>query len=91
MSRRLLASVLLVASLGLGACSDSDDTNDPGPGAVGAKGVVRDAGVHRAVCARVQEWWATLPGWTVLGVTSSPITGPEGNREFLIAANRIKV
>ena len=35
MSRRLLASVLLVASLGLAACSDSDDTDDPGPGAVG--------------------------------------------------------
>ena len=26
------------------------------------------------------------PGWTVLGIAESPITGPEGNREFLIAA-----
>jgi 23S rRNA (cytidine1920-2'-O)/16S rRNA (cytidine1409-2'-O)-methyltransferase len=27
-----------------------------------------------------------LPGWTVAGITESPITGPEGNREFLIGA-----
>ncbi len=59
---------------------------EAGPGQVGSKGVVRDAGVHRAVCARVQAWWAGLPGWTVLGIEDSPITGPEGNREFLIGA-----
>ncbi len=61
---------------------------EAGPGQVGSKGVVRDAGVHRAVCARIEAWWAGLPGWRVLGVTDSPITGPEGNREFLIAAER---
>ena len=53
---------------------------------VGSKGVVRDPGVHAAVCARVREWWARLPGWEGLGIAESPITGPEGNREFLIAA-----
>ena len=53
---------------------------------VGSKGVVRDPGVHAAVCERVREWWARLPGWEVLGIAESPITGPEGNREFLIAA-----
>jgi len=61
---------------------------EAGPGQVGSKGVVRDGGVHRAVCARVRDWWAGLPGWTVLGIADSPITGPEGNREFLIAARR---
>jgi 23S rRNA (cytidine1920-2'-O)/16S rRNA (cytidine1409-2'-O)-methyltransferase len=55
---------------------------------VGSKGVVRDPAVHQAVCERVQAWWSTLPGWHVLGITESPITGPEGNREFLIAAER---
>ena len=59
---------------------------EAGPGAVGAKGVVRDPAVHRAVCERVEAWWRALPGWTVLGIEESPITGPEGNREFLIAA-----
>jgi 23S rRNA (cytidine1920-2'-O)/16S rRNA (cytidine1409-2'-O)-methyltransferase len=51
-------------------------------------GVVRDAAVHRAVCDRIAAWWAGIPGWRVLGVTPSPITGPEGNKEFLIGAAR---
>lgn len=55
---------------------------------VGAKGVVRDPAVHDAVCGMIAEWWSALPGWHVLGIEASPITGPEGNREFLIAARR---
>jgi len=61
---------------------------EAGPRAVGKGGVVRDPAVHRAVCARVKAWWAGLEGWEVLGLAESPITGPEGNREFLIAARR---
>lgn len=61
---------------------------EAGPGEVGSKGVVRDPAVHERVCADIREWWAGLPGWEVLGITESPITGPEGNREFLIAARR---
>jgi len=61
---------------------------EAGPGLVGSKGVVRDPAVHQAVCARIRDWWAALPGWRVLGVVESPITGPEGNKEFLIAAVR---
>jgi 23S rRNA (cytidine1920-2'-O)/16S rRNA (cytidine1409-2'-O)-methyltransferase len=61
---------------------------EAGPAAVGARGVVRDSAVHEAVCARVRGWWEALPGWQVLGLTESPITGPEGNREFLIGAQR---
>jgi 23S rRNA (cytidine1920-2'-O)/16S rRNA (cytidine1409-2'-O)-methyltransferase len=59
---------------------------EAGPTNVGRKGVVRDPEIHRAVCERIQAWWASLPGWRVLGITESPITGPEGNREFLLAA-----
>jgi 23S rRNA (cytidine1920-2'-O)/16S rRNA (cytidine1409-2'-O)-methyltransferase len=61
---------------------------EAGPGEVGAKGVVRDPAVHQAVCARIAAWWAGLEGWSVLGIEESPITGPEGNREFLIGALR---
>ncbi len=61
---------------------------EAGPDQVGKGGVVRDPAVHRAVCARVQAWWEGLPGWTVEGLTESPITGPEGNREYLLAARR---
>lgn len=56
---------------------------------IGAKGVVRDPAVHDAVCETIFSWWSSLPGWKVLGIEPSPITGPEGNREFLIAAQRI--
>jgi 23S rRNA (cytidine1920-2'-O)/16S rRNA (cytidine1409-2'-O)-methyltransferase len=61
---------------------------EAGPAQVGKGGVVRDPAVHEAVCARVRAWWQDLPGWSVLGIAESPITGPEGNREFLIAARR---
>ena len=52
---------------------------------VGKKGVVRDAAVHARVCAEVRGW-LTGEGWDVLDLVESPITGPEGNVEFLIAA-----
>ena len=60
---------------------------EAGPGQVGARGVVRDPAVHESVCAAVRGWWAALQKWEVVGVVESPITGPEGNREFLIAAH----
>ncbi len=52
---------------------------------VGKGGVVRDTTLHAEVCDRIAEWLATRPGWSVLGITESPIKGPEGNVEFLIA------
>lgn len=54
---------------------------------IGKGGVVRDPAVHERVCAQVAEW-LTGRGWAVIGVTPSPITGPEGNVEFLIGAAR---
>ena len=62
---------------------------EAGREAVASKGVVRDPAVHAAVCARVCSWWTALPGWRVLGSIESPVTGPEGNREFLIAAAKL--
>jgi 23S rRNA (cytidine1920-2'-O)/16S rRNA (cytidine1409-2'-O)-methyltransferase len=52
---------------------------------VGKGGVVRDPEVHARVCAQA-EAWVQSRGWAVLGVTPSPITGPEGNVEFLLGA-----
>ncbi|HEX5537818.1 MAG TPA: TlyA family RNA methyltransferase [Sphingobium sp.] len=51
---------------------------------VGKGGVVRDPAVHARVCADVSAW-LTGEGWSVEGIETSPITGPEGNVEFLIA------
>jgi len=58
-----------------------------GKGNVGKGGVVRDPALHRAVCERIAAWLGAQ-GWQVDGVTESPIRGPEGNVEFLIAARR---
>ncbi len=58
-----------------------------GKGRVGKGGVVRDPALHEEVCARIAAWLPTQ-GWSVLGVTPSPITGPEGNVEFLIGARK---
>ena len=54
---------------------------------VGKKGVVSDPALHRRVCDEVRDWIEGL-GFTVQGIAQSPITGPEGNVEFLICAGR---
>ncbi len=54
---------------------------------VGKGGVVRDPAVHQRVCDKVAAWFAGK-GWQVEGISESPITGPEGNVEFLLAALR---
>ena len=58
---------------------------EAGRAEVGMGGVVRDEAVRRRVCDEAAEWVASQ-GWSVLGVTESPITGPEGNVEFLLGA-----
>ena len=52
---------------------------------VGKGGVVRNDAVHQRVCDEVQMWLVEK-GWTVEGLTTSPITGPQGNVEFLVWA-----
>ena len=54
---------------------------------VGKGGVVRDPEVRQRVCDEVAAWF-TKKGWQVVGVAESPITGPEGNVEYLLAAVR---
>ncbi|MFA6220227.1 MAG: TlyA family RNA methyltransferase [Erythrobacter sp.] len=54
---------------------------------VGKKGVVSDPALHARVCEEVREWVEGL-GFAVQGIVESPITGPEGNVEFLISASR---
>ncbi len=60
---------------------------EAGPGEVGRGGVVRDPAVHARVQAEAARFLAAR-GWPPTGITQSPITGPEGNIEFLIAARR---
>src|SRR3546814_1007792 len=52
---------------------------------VGKGGVVRDPAIHERVCGEVRDW-ALSRGWQVEGIVASPITGPQGNVEFLLSA-----
>lgn len=54
---------------------------------VGKGGVVRDETLHQRVCDETRDWLTGM-GWQVGGIVRSPITGPEGNVEFLVAAMR---
>ena len=58
-------------------------------GDVPSGGVVVDESMHQAVQAEIHDWLNQQPGWRVLGLTPSPITGADGNREFLIAAKAL--
>ncbi|HEY6663409.1 MAG TPA: TlyA family RNA methyltransferase [Sphingomicrobium sp.] len=60
---------------------------EAGRAEVGKGGVVRDPAVHQRVCDQAAEWVAAQ-GWDVLGIVPSPITGPEGNVEFLLGASK---
>jgi 23S rRNA (cytidine1920-2'-O)/16S rRNA (cytidine1409-2'-O)-methyltransferase len=54
---------------------------------VGKGGIVRDPLLHQRVCDEVTEWLESI-GWRIDGLTESPITGSEGNVEFLVLARR---
>ncbi len=54
---------------------------------VGKGGVVRDPAIRQRVCDATVAWLVEA-GWIVAGVVESPITGPEGNVEYLVAAYR---
>lgn len=58
---------------------------------VGKGGVVRDEAVHQQVCNDITDWVNGLDNWNVEGVTTSPITGPKGNVEFLLYARKTTI
>lgn len=84
--RTLLPAPLALAAPGAWLVALVKPQFEVGRGNVGKGGVVRDAGLHAAACRQIEDWLAARPGWRVLGVVPSPIEGPKGNREFLIAA-----
>ncbi len=86
--KTLLPASLALAAPGAELIALIKPQFEVGKGLVGKKGVVRDAALHADVCARTEAWLAGQPGWSVLGLTESPILGPQGNKEFLIAARK---
>ncbi len=59
-----------------------------GPGDVGKGGVVRNTAARQRAVDVIESWLGDDLGWEVVGVTPSPITGPAGNEEYLIAARK---
>lgn len=49
-------------------------------------GVITDPQLHEQVCTDITNWINKMPDWQVNGIIESPITGPKGNKEFLIYA-----
>jgi len=60
---------------------------EAGRSQVGKNGVVRDENVHKAVCEKTIQF-AYQSGFDIRGLDYSPITGPEGNMEFLIVMQK---
>ncbi len=54
---------------------------------VGKKGVVREPEIHEEVIEKI-VLYAKMTGFTVNGLTFSPIKGPEGNIEYLICLEK---
>jgi 23S rRNA (cytidine1920-2'-O)/16S rRNA (cytidine1409-2'-O)-methyltransferase len=52
-------------------------------------GVVKDPHLHKAVCVDMTSFLVGA-GWQVSGIIASPIQGGDGNREFLVAAHKIR-
>lgn len=56
---------------------------EAGKGFVGKKGVVKDSQIHQDTIVKVIDF-AVETGFSVLGLTFSPVKGPEGNIEYLV-------
>lgn len=85
---KLLPAALALAAPGAALLALIKPQFEVGRGNVGKGGVVRDAALHAQTTARIERWLTDEMGWTHIGTVPSPIDGPDGNREFLIAASK---
>ncbi len=83
--RTALPAALALAAPGAHLVALIKPQFEVGKGRVGKGGIVREPELHQEVCDTIATWLGEQPGWRVLGITESPITGAEGNKEFLIA------
>ncbi len=86
--RTALPAALALAAPGAHLAALIKPQFEVGKGRVGKGGIVRDPALHDEVRQTISAWLAEQPGWIVLGTTDSPIEGAEGNKEFLIGAQR---
>jgi 23S rRNA (cytidine1920-2'-O)/16S rRNA (cytidine1409-2'-O)-methyltransferase len=84
----VLPAILTLAAAGAWLIALIKPQFEVGKDNVGKGGIVRDENLHQAVCEKISTWLQNEMGWRILGVTPSPITGAEGNKEFLVAAQK---
>ncbi len=61
---------------------------EAGREAIGKGGILKDASAGERIAADMAEWLATQPGWTPIGITASPISGGDGNHEYLLGGRK---
>ncbi|MDX2202438.1 MAG: TlyA family RNA methyltransferase [Hyphomicrobiaceae bacterium] len=84
---KVLPAVLPLAARGAWLVALIKPQFEVGRAAVGKRGIVRDAKARQAAVTAVEQFLAGQPGWRLLGVVPSPITGGSGNLEYLIGAS----
>lgn len=84
--RTVLPAALGLAATGAFLVALIKPQFEVGPDQVGKGGIVRDETAREAARDAIVDWLAALPGWRVLDTTESPITGADGNVEYLIGA-----
>lgn len=85
---KILPAVLTLAVPGAHLLALIKPQFEVGKGRVGKGGIVRDPDLHREVTATIRDWLIADMQWDHLGTVPSPIDGPDGNREFLIAGRK---
>lgn len=61
---------------------------EAGKDGVGKGGIVRDEEKREEICRDITGWLETDMGWQVDGLILSPITGSDGNAEYIVAARK---
>lgn len=55
---------------------------------IGRGGIVRDPDAAQKCIDDIDDWLTANQNWTVLGIEPAPLTGADGNQEYLIAAHK---
>jgi 23S rRNA (cytidine1920-2'-O)/16S rRNA (cytidine1409-2'-O)-methyltransferase len=61
---------------------------EAGRDAIAKSGLLKDPASAPAVAAELERWLAEDMGWRTLGLIPSPISGGDGNQEFLLAGEK---
>ncbi len=84
--KKALPAVLQLCAPGAALVALVKPQFEVGKGKVGKGGIVRDTALVDQVAVDLESWINSQSGWSSLGVIDSPITGSDGNREFLLGA-----